>query len=417
LNLARSLVVLLSVLLMPMLILAIHPSFGQQQYMNETFRFTLNCPSGWTVIEYNVLRTKDTVFFYLLEDGRRVAYISVFADNRYASPDDAFNDLKPYWKSLYSGFRVISERRMMISNVESSEVVWTRTGGDINRWIYVPRGKSDLLSIQYSSAPSTYDTYLSLTDRCIDSFRLVEKVTFSVTPKVASMIIDGTTYRPNDLPRSMWLEYGKTYYLSVESLVPASEGTRYVLDMWSDGNRDSSRRITVTKSGELTAQYKTQYELKVQSELGSPQGAGWYDEGATARFSVTSPVPESGVIGILGARAIFDRWSGDSASSNPNESIVMNRQKTVVAVWKKDYAQTYVTLAVVVAAIAIAAVVAMRKRSGPMRPSSPRPPTVMSTPEKQQEPSAKQVVKACVRCGFQLPADADFCSECGQRQT
>jgi hypothetical protein len=389
-----------------MLILATHPSLhGQQQYMNETFRFTLNCPSGWTVLEFDLRRTKDTVFLHLKESSSLVPNISVFADNRYASPEDAFNDLKPHWKSLYSGFRIISERRIMISNIESSEVVWT-SAEYTDRWIYVPRGKSDLLEITYSSAPSTYDTYLSLADRCIDSFRLVEKVTFSVAPKVASMIIDGTTYRPNDLPRSMWLEYGRAYSLSVESLVPASEGTRYALDMWSDGSKDSSRRITVTRSGELTAQYKTQYELKVQSELGNPQGAGWYDEGTTAQISVSSPIPESGIIGILGAKTIFDHWSGDSVSSNPSELVVMNRQKAVVAVWKKDYAQAYLTVAVVVAAITMAVVVAIRKRSGLIRPSSLRPPVGECAPEKK-----------CAACGATTAFDSEYCDECGAKQT
>lgn len=366
--------------------------------MHEGSRFKLTYDLGWEIRE----TTRTGVDLDLREHGTWLGGLSVFL-SRFSSVSEAVRSIKSDPTT-----EILSEGQVTIGNIQCYQLAvkeMFRGTLFMNKIISLPR-ESEVFLMMLGTVPQLYDRFLPFSNEVMYSFRFIEKVTVSVEPRVTSVIIDGTAHLLRDLPRTIWLEYGRTYSFTVEPVIPSSEGIRYVLDAWSDGNRDASRRITVTRSGELTAQYKTQYELKVQSELGNPQGAAWYDEGMTAKFSVTSPIPESGIIGILGAKTIFDHWSGDSTSSNPNESIVMNRQKTVIAVWKKDYAQAYLTVAAVVAAITIAAVVAIRKRSGPIRPSSPRPPLAECAPEKK-----------CATCDATIAFDSEYCDECGAKQT
>jgi len=371
------------------------PAQAQQLYLNEVYRFSIDPPSGWALYEFNTDRPKDTAFF----SGPSGTYFVVYADIRYASPEEAFEKLKAYWQRTYSGFRMISEGRVKVGEVVGSEVVWSGEG-DIHRWVYVSRAKYDLFQMAYSSYASSYDAYLSRIDRAISSFRLVERLTLSVEPRVTSLLIDKIQYSVSDLPKSIWLEYGRTYSLSVEPLVSGPQGTRYIFDMWSDGNMDTPRKITISRSEAYTARYKTQYELRVNSDYGNPQGAGWYDSGKTVTFSVLSTIPERDFIGILGARNVFDHWSGDYTSSNPNASITMDSPKTVTAVWRKDYTQTYVIIGAVIIASILVAMTFVRKRAN-LRKRSPPQVTTM---------------KYCFECGTEMRIDMTRCPRCGAKQ-
>jgi len=63
-----------------------------------------------------------------------------------------------------------------------------------------------------------------------------------------------------------------------------------------------------------------------------------------------------------------------------------------------------ILLLVVVAGAAIVAVVVFTRRKAP-------------APAIREEMPAKLSTKMCVKCGYQLSADADYCLECGQKQT
>jgi len=64
------------------------------------------------------------------------------------------------------------------------------------------------------------------------------------------------------------------------------------------------------------------------------------------------------------------------------------------------------------AVIAIAILVTVFLLNRRRRPALPRTPLLAEKKEMVLMPT----VKPCVRCGFQLPVDAEYCSECGQKQ-
>jgi parallel beta-helix repeat protein len=110
-----------------------------------------------------------------------------------------------------------------------------------------------------------------------------------------------------------WYDAGSTAHWSV-SPFPGGPGVRYVADPSSgDVLMDSPKTVTISYS-------ITQYYLTIEPpDIGNPQGAGWYDAGTTAHWSVTSPWA-----GAPGVRYVVDPVSGD---------VLMDAPKTVTVVW------------------------------------------------------------------------------------
>jgi hypothetical protein len=116
----------------------------------------------------------------------------------------------------------------------------------------------------------------------------------------------------------------------------------------------------------LTTRTVVQYHLAIVSPYGSPSGVGWYEANATASLSVSpTSVPVSGILGALGARYVFDRWSGDLATVSPNATIVMDAPKTAIVLWHTDYTEPYAIVGIVSILILVAAICIKTRRSDP----------------------------------------------------
>ena len=122
--------------------------------------------------------------------------------------------------------------------------------------------------------------------------------------------------------------------------VAGPSGTQYAFKDWElDGAPQSSNQLTVTMNMPHTAvaKYSTEYQLVIDSPggLGNPQGAGYYDAGSTATFSVTSPV------GFL-VQQVLVQWQGDYTGTNPQGAVMMDKPRTVHAVWTTSYTQAHI---------------------------------------------------------------------------
>jgi len=150
--------------------------------------------------------------------------------------------------------------------------------------------------------------------RPIDVYLTVESEHGSPTPPV------GENY----------LNYGMTITASVDSLVAgATEGTRYVCTGWTGtgsappSGSTNSVTFTITTNAKIIWNWQTNYYLAVVSPYGAPVGAGWYNEGATAHWSVTSPYA-----GGTGIEYVTSPTSGD---------VVMSSPETVTVTWTTQY--------------------------------------------------------------------------------
>jgi hypothetical protein len=247
------------------------------------------------------------------------------------------------------------------------------------------------------------------------SLTFTTSATVNVEPSANLYVtVDGVKYTSSQLPATFDWVIGSTHTLVVDSTIQGT-GVRYVFVKWSNGSTDISRSLTATQETQLTATYKTQYQLTVISDLGNPQGSGWYDAGTQATFSVSSPQPESGFMGTLGGKTVFQAWSGDSNAASPSATINMDGPKTVTATWATDDTQPYTILGGIGAAVIVilVAFLLIRRRSAP-----PPPPPVI--PTRRAAPSQPIVAEPrfCMNCGSPMTYvdqhQRYYCNNCQQ---
>jgi hypothetical protein len=104
-------------------------------------------------------------------------------------------------------------------------------------------------------------------------------------------------------------------------------------------------------------------QLKVESPYGDTKGSGWYMVNETATFTVApTQVEMEGFLGLLGGYYEFAGWSGDSSSTSPSSTIMMNNDKTVIAVFKPNYTMPILCLAIVVVITLLVLTIILRRK-------------------------------------------------------
>lgn len=227
-------------------------------------------------------------------------------------------------------------------------------------------------------------------------------VTVDVSPKVTNVNVDGQASPAGT--KFTWTE-GEQHSISVQKIITSQDnpGTRYVFTQWSDGITDTTRQVTANNNLVLTAQYKTQHQLTVDSAYGTATGGDWYDEGAKAYAELdTGTVSDN-----LFYNWVFAGWSDDASGTAPkSKPITMDAPKTATAKWNHEFSMNfyYIIVGVVVVVAALAAFMMMRSRRGA------KPSTVSQA----AAPQLSGQKKFCGNCHAVLPIEANVCSSCGQ---
>jgi len=195
---------------------------------------------------------------------------------------------------------------------------------------------------------------------------------------------------------------GDQHTLSAKKTVTGDKpGTQYVFTGWSDGVSDTTRTITVNNNAVYTAQYKTQYQLTVNSDYGSATGADWYDEGSKANAVLDISTASDGLL----YNWVFAGWTDDASGTNPkSNSITMDSPKTATAKWNHEFSMIFYGIVVAVIAVAaVAGIMLMKRGKGPKTPRVAA--QVTHLPGEQ---------KFCPHCHAVLPMEAAVCSACGK---
>jgi hypothetical protein len=181
-----------------------------------------------------------------------------------------------------------------------------------------------------------------------------------------------------------WYSKGATVNIQIPEVENVDSGRQFVRRSITVNEQEVATpptSITMDKPYTIKIQYQKQYYLKVLSDYGNPQGERWYDNGAKATFSVASPIPQAGVLGLLGGRMVFKAWTGDASSTSVSASIWMNGPKTVTAEWTTDNTLVYVVIGAIVAVVLIVLIVALllvRRRKKAIPSSAHGPVSVPS---------------------------------------
>jgi len=180
------------------------------------------------------------------------------------------------------------------------------------------------------SGAQSHDVTISGPMTYVATFQLQYKITITSDPVGRDVIVEGTTYTA---PYEVWWDESTNLDVDVpdpQTIVAGQE--QYIFNSWSDSGA-KSHSIFVALSATHTAYLDHQYYLTVNSGCGDPQGGGWYNEGATATISVVSPCPP----GATDTQYVFNGWAGDWVGLLPTAEIIMDRPKTVIALWATQY--------------------------------------------------------------------------------
>jgi len=130
-----------------------------------------------------------------------------------------------------------------------------------------------------------------------------------------------------------WYDKGAVASFSANPyLLPGKSGQRMACTSYSGDVSGSGCNGQITMDDPHTIQltWSLQYQLTINSQVGTPTGAGWYDPGSTPQFAVTIPTQSDTQYTLLG-------WSGDYQGTGTSGQITMDSPKTITANWQISY--------------------------------------------------------------------------------
>ncbi len=124
---------------------------------------------------------------------------------------------------------------------------------------------------------------------------------------------------------------------------------KYLFSRWEDGREKPVWKNYLENDSEITAIYKVQYYVSVESPYGSTYGSGWYGKGTSISIGVEKTIVPVSYI----QSKKFNSWNGDIISKKPQASVVVDSPKKIIAIWVDDYTKLYYLIGVIAAIIAI----------------------------------------------------------------
>ena len=158
-----------------------------------------------------------------------------------------------------------------------------------------------------------------------------------------------------------------TVFLSRE-VVSISDEERLRFDHWNDSYNSSETSLPIDLSMNLTVEaiFIKQYKVTVTSAFSSDVNSTWYDEGATFALLAPSPQRLTGILGILGAKLVFDGWddNGHFIAPTSNFSLTFHEPHSIHVMGSVDYTtpEVLVSISVALTAALFVLVLLLRRR-------------------------------------------------------
>jgi len=154
------------------------------------------------------------------------------------------------------------------------------------------------------------------------------------------VVIDGTSYSRTALPVSFLWDAGSVHNFTFQSpLTVSPNGKRYLWTSTTGLSTLQSGSITVSTSGSIVGNYKTQYYLTVTSPHDTPTPISGYVDAGTITASVTSPWP-----GPPGTRYVCTGWTGTGSvppsGTTTSVTFTINAASSITWKWKTQYLLT-----------------------------------------------------------------------------
>jgi hypothetical protein len=276
---------------------------------------------------------------------------AAWTDFRSSGP--SLNDAPAFWDIYYSTpgaiYTIDTLPSGLLVEVDGSDYTAPESFNWIagySHTIYAPSPQSGGTGIEYrlwgwsDSGTQSHSITVSDVDTTITASYVIfyyVTVEHSGIETAVTATVDGRSY---DLPVGFWWEEGSDHEISIPSTIedPTISGKRYAFTRWSGLSDSTSETITflVATTGTLTANYKTQYYLTMNTNFGSVSpGNGWHDKGSTIDILAEAPTARSG------ERYVWKGWTGTGYESyagmdNP-ASITISEPITQEASWTRQW--------------------------------------------------------------------------------
>lgn len=146
--------------------------------------------------------------------------------------------------------------------------------------------------------------------------------------------VDNVSYSYSDLPLTLKWREESSHTFSWKTVVYSSrQRKRYILSSVRGLSTKSSENIIVAKSGEVVAQYSTQYYVNISSSIVKIVGGGWCSEGELVTIEAPKVVYEKN----NKVRYVFQYWKGDLYSENSTLLITVTKPLKLTPVYIKQY--------------------------------------------------------------------------------
>ncbi len=227
------------------------------------------------------------------------------------------------------------------------------------------------LNITAALFDSTGKLVLNSASSIVFAIQLTPATLTVVVPADVAVSIDGVKLPPG--PAQVPVLLGE-HNITLPSIAQVDTTTRMRFDHYADGSTDLNRTVFITNDTSLEAVYVTQHLLALGGPQLTSEGAGWYDESATATYSVPLVESMSGLLGILGGKLKFQGWyeNGELLTDQPTGTITMNKPHMITAVWQTDYSVPYMILVGTLIILAFAYLMARRRTAKRTRPRTRR---------------------------------------------
>jgi hypothetical protein len=128
-----------------------------------------------------------------------------------------------------------------------------------------------------------------------------------------------------------WYPAGSVAVATIPELWEVSAGTRERHTGWADGagGSNGTREVVMDGPQRLEPTYQREYEVRVRSDHGVVEGAGWYAAGSRVdlRVAQTFVQDDSGAW-------LFAGWWGAQGGSDPQVSLLVDGPKELEARWE-----------------------------------------------------------------------------------
>jgi PKD repeat protein len=209
-----------------------------------------------------------------------------------------------------------------------------------------------LINVTGPTSPFTVTASTTITGNYKVQYQITFDQTGINTDYAGTVVtIDEVNYTVGELPVSFWWDEGSTHNFAFASPLIVNSGKRYIWISTTGLSTLQSDTLTITSSGSVTGNYKTQYLLTVRTTglgtyvtnvyngtnvLGTATDATpyeeWFDEGTLLLLDIDTPIMISS-----NERLIFAYWSGDISGTNRPASVTMNSTKDITANYQRQF--------------------------------------------------------------------------------